>query len=87
MARNILYGFDGSTYVRTVRMLLAESLFESVISVGYAAIAVYIIAAVEVRNRKAPVWYLPNARRHESQALIPPGLSRQPIGIPYSNRL
>ena len=24
MARNILYGFDGSTYARTVRMLLAE---------------------------------------------------------------
>ena len=64
-----------------------ESLFESSISTVYAAIVVSILPSVDVLNRKALVWCLPNACRHKASMLLQPTLSYQPIEIAYSNRL
>src|SRR3954447_20919908 len=78
---------DRSAAQETAKSSEAESLFESDISMSYAAIIVSILPSVEVLSRKAPVWCLPNACPHRGSALLPPNLSYQPIEITYSNRL
>src|SRR5205085_2274961 len=67
--------------------LNAESLFESIISMSYAATVVSVLPSVEVLSRKAPAWCLPNACVHRGSVLLPPNLSHQPVEIAYSNRL
>ena len=57
-----------------VQLRLSESLFESIISAGYAATRLSILPSAEVRSRKAPVWCLPNACLHRSGASLPPNL-------------
>jgi hypothetical protein len=57
----------------------SKSLFESAISIGYATCAVTVVVAVEVRNRKVPVWCMPNASQHESRLLISPVFVGKPL--------
>ena len=57
----------------------SQSLFESGISMGYAATVVSILPSMEVLSRKAPVWCLPNACRHKAGMLLQPTNSSNPL--------
>ena len=59
----------------------AKSLFESGISMGYAATVVSILPSMEVLSRKAPVWCLPNACRHKAGMLLQPTNSSNPLKL------
>jgi len=59
----------------------SQSLFESGISMGYAATVVSILPSMEVLSRKAPVWCLPNACRHKAGMLLQPTNSSNPLKL------
>jgi len=58
-----------------------QRVFESIISMIYAATIVSTLPSLEVLSRKVPVWCLPNACLHRGGALLSTSVSCQPIEI------